>query len=197
MSSKPESTLPEHHCLFDTAIGHCGVAWSVRGLTRVQLPEADRGATERRLRRGSANPAMGKPPPEVEHVIGMLKSYLAGDRIDLAAVTLDVSGISTFHRTIYEAARRIGWGQTATYGELARQAGCPGAARAVGQALGRNPIPIVIPCHRILGSGGRLGGFSAFGGTTTKGRLLALEGVHLRDRMPLLPGLLPAQRQRP
>jgi methylated-DNA-[protein]-cysteine S-methyltransferase len=189
MPIQSEAVTPEPHCLFDTAIGLCGVAWSARGLTRVQLPEANRGATLSRLRRDPAQPAVDRPPPEVERAIGHLEIYLAGEKVDFGGVALDLTGVSEFHRKVYEAARGIGWGQTMTYGELALLAGSPGAARAVGQALGRNPVPIVVPCHRILASGGKVGGFSAFGGTATKERLLALEGVHLGTELPLLRGL--------
>lgn len=183
------AALPEQYCLFDTALGPCGVAWTERGLTRVQLPEADRSATERRLLGGAANPAGGRPPPQVQGAIDGLRRHAAGETIDFGHVALDLAGISAFHRKVYAAARRVGWGRTATYGELARLAGCPGAARAVGQALGRNPVPIIVPCHRILASGGKVGGFSAFGGAATKQRLLALEGVHPGGELPLLPGL--------
>ena len=176
---RTETVIPKLHCLFDTAIGPCGVGWSPRGIARVQLPEADRGATERRLRNGTGATVPGEPPPEVEDAIDKIRRCLAGETIDFAPVALDLTGIGAFRRKVYEAARRIGWGQTTTYGELARHAGAPGAARAVGQALGRNPVPIVVPCHRILASGGKLGGFSAFGGVAAKERLLALEGVHL------------------
>jgi methylated-DNA-[protein]-cysteine S-methyltransferase len=187
MRAEAETDTSEQHCLFDTAIGPCGVAWSPRGLTRVQLPEADRDATLRRLRRGPAQPATDRLPPAVEQAIARIGNYLAGERVDFAGVALDLTGIGAFHRKVYDAARRIGWGETATYGELARQVGAPGAARAVGQALGRNPLPIIVPCHRILAAGGKVGGFSAFGGTATKQRLLALEG--LANGLPLLPGL--------
>lgn len=188
---RTETVIRELHCLFDTAIGHCGVAWSTRGVTRVQFPEADRSATERRLRNGIGGPVPGEPPPEVDEAIDRIRRYLAGDAIDFALVALDLTGVGAFHRKVYDAARRIGWGQTTTYGELARQAGAPGAARAVGQALGRNPVPIVVPCHRILASGGRVGGFSAFGGAATKERLLALEGVQQeRPRAAVQPALM-------
>ncbi len=116
---------------------------------------------------------------------------MAGERIDFSGIALDLAGVGPFHRSIYEALCRVGWGETTTYGALARQAGDVGASRAVGQAMGRNPIPIIIPCHRVLASGGKPGGFSAFGGAVTKQRLLALEGVHLDGGAPLLPGLLP------
>jgi methylated-DNA-[protein]-cysteine S-methyltransferase len=122
-----------------------------------------------------------------------VERYLSGARVDFSPLALDLAGVGGFHRRIYEAACRIGWGETTTYGELARQVGSPGAARAVGQAMGRNPIPLIIPCHRVLASGHRIGGFSAFGGAVTKTRLLALEGVHLGDGTPPIPGLLPAR----
>jgi methylated-DNA-[protein]-cysteine S-methyltransferase len=125
-----------------------------------------------------------------------VERYLAGKSVDFSKVDLDLAGVGDFHRQIYAATRRVGWGETVTYGELARRVGSPGAARAVGQAMGRNPIPIIVPCHRVLASGRKIGGFSAFGGAVTKARLLELEGVHLDDGTPLLPGLLPGMRHR-
>jgi len=180
-------TAMRYH-LFDTGIGAVGVAWSERGLTRVQLPESSRGATERRLRGRSASASPGEPPAPIRRAVAAIESYLGGERVDFSPVVLDLTGVSDFHRQIYEKARGIGWGETSTYGALARQAGFPDAARAVGQAMGRNPIPIIIPCHRVLASGRKVGGFSAFGGADTKQRLLALEGVELGE--PMLPGLL-------
>jgi methylated-DNA-[protein]-cysteine S-methyltransferase len=184
----------QRYCLFDTAIGAVGVAWSERGLTRLQLPESTRGATERRLRGRSTDAGAGEPPPRIRQAMAAVERYLTGKSVDFSNVDLDLAGVGDFHRQIYEAARRVGWGETVTYGELARRVGSPGAARAVGQAMGRNPIPLIIPCHRVLASGRKIGGFSAFGGAVTKTRLLALEGVHLDDGTPLLPGLLPASR---
>jgi methylated-DNA-[protein]-cysteine S-methyltransferase len=169
----------EHYCLFETAIGACGVAWSDRGVTRLQLPERSRSATERRLRGRGANASAGVPPAAVSATIRLLERYFAGEQVDLSGVALDLSGVSPFHRKIYDAARALAWGKTATYGELAQQAGARDATRAVGQAMGKNPVPIIIPCHRVLAAGGKIGGFSAHGGTSTKQRLLTLEGVHL------------------
>ncbi len=184
-----EADRPMHYCLFDTAIGAVGVAWSPDGITRLQLPESGRAATERRLRGRSVSAVENRPPPPVERAIGAVQKYMQGERIDFSAIALDLAGVGPFHCSIYEALRRIGWGETTTYGTLARQTGDPGASRAVGQAMGRNPIPVIIPCHRVLASGGKPGGFSAFGGAVTKQRLLALEGVHLDGGAPLLPGL--------
>ncbi|HLB07163.1 MAG TPA: methylated-DNA--[protein]-cysteine S-methyltransferase [Alphaproteobacteria bacterium] len=180
--------------MFDTGLGTVGVAWSERGLTRLQLPESTRVATERRLRGRSTDAGAGEPPLRIGQAMAAVERYLAGKRVDFSKVDLDLAGVGDFHRQIYEAARGVGWGETVTYGELARRVGSPGAARAVGQAMGRNPIPLIIPCHRVLASGRKIGGFSAFGGAVTKTRLLALEGVHLDDGTPLLPGLLPASR---
>jgi methylated-DNA-[protein]-cysteine S-methyltransferase len=177
--------------LIETAIGTCGIAWSEQGVTRLQLPERDTRATETGLRRDTEIAA--QPPPEVERLVVQLQRYCAGEPVAFESALLDLGGVSAFHRRIYDAARCIGWGHTVTYGELARLAGSPEAARAVGQALGRNPIPIIIPCHRILASGGKIGGFSAFGGARTKERLLALEGVAPGSEAPLLPALLPTR----
>jgi len=179
MRVQAESPRRERYSLFDTPIGPCGVAWSERGLTRLRLPESDRSATEKRLRASATDPVVEEPPPGIEQVIAEIRRYLLGTRVDFASVSIDLMGVSPFHRKVYDAARSIGWGQTASYGELARQAGSPGAARAVGQALSRNPIAIIIPCHRILASGNKVGGFSAFGGTSVKEGLLALEGVDI------------------
>jgi methylated-DNA-[protein]-cysteine S-methyltransferase len=179
-----------HHHLFDTALGVCGVAWRARGLVGVQLPEKDRAATERRLASKCGSTA-GPPPPWVDTLIADIRRYLAGAEIDFSAVAVDLDGIDQFRRGLYEALRRVGFGSTVTYGELAKiigQAGWEGA-RDVGEAMGRNPMPIVIPCHRVLAAGNKLGGFSAHGGTATKQKLLALEGMRFGDGAPRLPGL--------
>ena len=146
-----------HHHLFDTAIGTCGVAWNTRGLRGVQLPEKDLAATEQRLANkcGSAGPA--DPPPEVRALIADIRQYLAGEKIDFSTVPVDLDGIDGLRRRIYEALRTIGFGRTVTYGELAKSLGSDGweGARDVGEAMGKNPMPIVIPCHRVLAAGGR------------------------------------------
>jgi len=181
-----------HYSLFDTPIGHCGFAWTGLGVTRLQLPESNRGATERRLRaRAEGARPQQAPPVPIEQAIADVRRYLAGEQITFAPVALDLREVSGFDRAVYAAARSIGWGRTASYGELAVLAGHPGEAREVGQALSRNPIAIIIPCHRILAKGNKIGGFSAYGGTLTKEQLLSLENVDLEGDSPLLPGLLP------
>ena len=180
-----------HHHLFDTALGRCGVAWNARGLVAVQLPEKTRALTERRLaaRAGSAGAAV--PPAWVEALAADIQKYLAGERVDFSAVAVDLEGLEPFRQRLYAALRETPFGSTITYGELAQRLGLrdPQAARDVGTAMGRNPMPLVIPCHRVLAAGGKLGGFSAPGGATTKAKLLALEGVHFDAGAPRLPGV--------
>ena len=180
-----------HHHLFDTAIGICGVAWNERGLRGVQLPEKDRATTEQRLAKKSGSSGPADPPPAVAALIADIRNYLGGDKIDFSAVAVDLDGIDGLRRRIYEALRGIGFGRTVTYGELARSLGSSDweGARDVGEAMGKNPMPIVIPCHRVLAAGGKPGGFSAYGGTATKQKLLALEGVRFDSGTPRLPGL--------
>jgi len=191
MTSEPTAT---HHHVFDTAIGPCGVAWNDRGLSAVQLPEKDRATTERRLVAKAASAGATEPPPAIAAVVADIQRCLAGEAVDFAAVAVDLSGLDPFRQKLYETMRSLPWGETTTYGDLAKKLGATGweGARDVGEAMGRNPVPVVIPCQRVLAAGGKLGGFSAHGGAKTKAKLLALEGVQLADTdgsAPRLPGL--------
>ena len=179
--------VDERHLLFPTAFGTGGLAWRDQGLTRLLIPERDVSIVERRLN-GGTKTETSEAPEWVAWAIVALQRYFAGRHIDFAGINLDLSACSTFHQRIYDALQGIGWGQTTTYGALAAAVGAPDAARAIGQAMGRNPIPVIIPCHRVLASGGKIGGFSSPGGATTKERLLELEGV-VRPR-PETPPLL-------
>jgi len=161
--------------LFDTVIGRCGLAWGASGLIGVQLPESSPGAAWARLRRRFPEAVETEPPPEIEAIIERIREVLGGARDDLADVPLDLDGQPVFNLRVYEIARAIAPGETSTYGQVARAMGEPGAARAVGKALGENPWPIVVPCHRVLAASGGMGGFSASGGAETKARLLTLE----------------------
>lgn len=183
--------MPYH--LFDTTFGTCGIAWSETGLTRVQLPEATAEKTEARMRRGSADPARMPLPAFAADAVNALQRYMSGTAEPLDALRLDESIVTTFNASIYRALRAVPRGTTVTYGDLAKRVGQPGAARAVGVAMGSNPWPVIVPCHRVLASGGKMGGFSAPGGTLTKEKLLALEGVTVGD--PVLPGLFDQQRE--
>lgn len=171
--------------LFDTIIGRCGVAWGDRGLIGVQLPETSPGAAWARLRKRFPDAVESEPTAEIEAIIERIRALLAGGRDDLADIPLDLDGQSAFNLRVYEIARAITPGETSTYGEVAKAMGEPGAARAVGKALGENPWPIVVPCHRVLAASGHMGGFSASGGAETKARLLTLEKART-DEVPTL-----------
>ena len=171
--------------LFDTAIGRCGIAWGGRGIVGVQLPEAHSAATRARLLRRFPAARETPPPGDIRLAVDAITALLGGERRDLSALALDMDRVPAFHRRVYEVARAIPPGSTRSYGEIAAALGEPGSARAVGQALGRNPFAIVVPCHRVLAAGGRAGGFSATGGVTTKLRMLAIEGARLNGQETL------------
>ena len=172
-------------CLFDTAIGPCGIAWTAQAIAAVQLPETTREGTLRRLCRPFGEVPQPELPSFVQQAIQRIQALLEGARDDLLDLPLDFSGVPAFHRRVYDVARAIPPGEVLTYGEVARRIGEPGASRAVGQALGRNPFAPVVPCHRVLAAGGRSGGFSAEGGADTKLRMLEIE----RARFGGAPGL--------
>lgn len=178
--------------LFATAIGRCGIAWNDRGITRIALPEASEAATRRRLAREAGEAA---PPPAVEAAIALIVQHLRGEPAALDAIALDLRDVPEFHREVYAAARRIPSGRTVSYGALAAALGKPGAARAIGQAMGKNPFPIVVPCHRVLAANHATGGFSAHGGVGTKARLLAVEGFTLALQAELPFASPPAPRR--
>ena len=168
------------YALFPTPLGLCGIAWSAQALTGVQLPEADAAATRQRLARRFPALSEDTPPPFVQAAIAAITALLEGhppEPRDLSHLPLDMEGVPPFHQRVYELTRRIPPGQTLTYGEVAQRLGEPGAARAVGQALGANPFAPVVPCHRVLGAQTGAGGFSAHGGLQTKLKLLEIEGA--------------------
>lgn len=167
---------------FDTAIGLCGLAWSARGISNVVLPEASPQATRARLAKRAGAPLEREPPPEVARTVGRIASLLGGEPVDLSDIALDLDRVGEFERQVYEFARFIPCGETRTYGEIARATGDPTASRRVGQALGRNPVPIIVPCHRVVAAGGKTGGFSAPGGVSTKLLILEIERAAAPDR---------------
>src|SRR5215470_2470901 len=171
--------------LFGTPIGACGIAWGEQGVIGVQLPESSEAALSARLRRAVPDARETAPPPEVQRAIDGIAAVLGGESRDLSFVELDMRQVPPFNRRVYEVARTIPAGSTLTYGEIAGRLGEPGAARDVGSALGQNPFPIVVPCHRVLAANGKLGGFSAHGGVRTKLRLLSIEGVQAPGTAPL------------
>lgn len=173
------------HALVPTPIGAIGLAWTERGLLFLQLPERTEKATLARMQKalvktGASDEAA--PPPRVADAIRRITRLLEGHAEDLSSIPVDLDRVPPFFRRVYEASRAVGRGEVRTYAEIAAAAGSPAATRAVGQALAKNPVAIVIPCHRVVASGGRPGGFSAHGGLDTKARLLALEGASLKTR---------------
>ncbi|HET6839635.1 MAG TPA: methylated-DNA--[protein]-cysteine S-methyltransferase [Bradyrhizobium sp.] len=170
--------MPGHSfTIFDTAIGRCGIVWGARGITGVQLPMGSEEKTRIRIRQSHGELAEAPPPAEVQHAIEGMVELLAGRANDLADVKLDLDAVPEFNRAVYDIARTIPPGKTLTYGDIARRLGGVELSRDVGQALGRNPCPIVVPCHRVLAAGDKPGGFSANGGVVTKLKMLAIEGA--------------------
>jgi methylated-DNA-[protein]-cysteine S-methyltransferase len=166
-----------HYAIFDTTLGPCGVVWNEHGLTGVHLPDGSPTRTCSSLARRFPEASPAEPPAPVQQAIDGIVALLRGERRDLREIALDFEGVPEFHRRVYELSRTIAPGATMTYGDIARRLGRPGTARAVGQALGQNPWPIVVPCHRVLAADGGMGGFSAPGGVATKRRMLEIEGV--------------------
>ena len=169
--------MPSANTLFSTAIGVCGLVWTEHGVRQVQLPEASEARTRARIAQRHPGAGESAPPPAIAAAISGIVALLGGAPADLGAVVLDMEGVPDFNRRVYEWARTIPPGRTRTYGELASALGDAGAARAVGRALGENPFPIVVPCHRVLAAAGQPGGFSAHGGVATKRQLLVIEGA--------------------
>lgn len=173
------------HAFFSTPLGDCGLAWTDRGLAWLQLPEASPEATRARLSALTGSSPASAPPPWVRDAIARVTRLLQGHDEDLSNIPLDLERAPPFFRRAYEASRAIPRGQVWTYAELAAAAGSPAATRAAGQAMAKNPLPILVPCHRVVGSGGKPGGFSAAGGLDTKARLLAIEGAPALTQMSL------------
>jgi methylated-DNA-[protein]-cysteine S-methyltransferase len=163
--------------LFDTSIGRCGIAWTTEGIVGLFLPERSDLVLRARMQQRHPGAKEGTGPPDVQRVLADVQRLLAGESRDLSAAVLDMTNVPEFDRRVYVEARSVPAGRTVTYGDIANRLGDVGLARAVGQALGRNPIPIIVPCHRVLAAQGRLGGFSAPGGVATKRRLLEIEGA--------------------
>lgn len=164
------------YCLLATAFGPVGLAWSARGVVRMQLPDENAALTRALLLRG-IEAVEAHPPDELAAGVGKLQRYFSGVPISLADIPLDLADVPDFPRRLYEEMLKLGWGETVTYGELAARVGAPGAAQAVGRAMGANPVPPIVPCHRVLASQNKLGGFSAPGGGRTKLKMLDMEGV--------------------
>jgi methylated-DNA-[protein]-cysteine S-methyltransferase len=178
-------TDAQQFAVFETEAGFCAIAWTAGGIARFQLPDSTAAAAERGMLRKSPAARPGTPPADVATVIAAAQRYFAGEAVDFSEIALDLDDQDEFFRRIYGALRQVGYGKTTTYGTLAKELGAgPEVARDVGQAMAKNPIPLIIPCHRVLAAGNKVGGFSAPGGADSKVKMLALEGIDLSPPPP-------------
>jgi methylated-DNA-[protein]-cysteine S-methyltransferase len=184
-----------HFSLFPTPLGDCGIAWSSDAVVATHLPEKTSAATAARLaaRTGAIK---GEPPPAIRRAIASITALLEGERTDLTFIACNFTRIDPFATKVYAAARAIPAGETLTYGVIALQLGDKQLAQDVGKALGRNPFPIIVPCHRVIGANERLTGFSANGGVKTKLRMLAIEGARIGEAPGLFDDLPLAAKPR-
>ena len=182
--------------LFETVIGWAGVAWGANGLVGMHLPDADPETARRSFLRKFPTATEAEPTPAIAKVIADVRDLLTGKSVDLLDAALDIARVPEFNARVYAIARAIPPGETLTYGEIATRLGDKLLARDVGAAMGANPWPIVVPCHRVTAAGGKLGGFSARGGVNTKVRLLAIEGAKvLQPQPPRSPAARPPSPQ--
>ena len=172
-------TGPPAFTIFATAIGDCAIAWNAAGLIGVWLPQASPARLRRRIARRHPDAAEAQPQGRSADAVAAISALLRGERTELRAIRLDDAGLDAFDRRVYSAARAIPPGRVVSYAALAERVGGEASARAVGQSLGRNPFPLVVPCHRIVAASGELGGFSAPGGAATKRGLLTIEDARL------------------
>jgi O-6-methylguanine DNA methyltransferase len=163
--------------LFDTPVGRCGIVWGERGIVGLQLPESTDDKARARIGRRFPDAIETQQTKDIQEAIGLIVPLLEGETSDLSNITLDMERVPDFQQRVYAIARSIPPGRTLTYGDIAAKLGDKLLARDVGEAMGKNPFPIVVPCHRVVAANGKLGGFSANGGVRTKQRLLAIEGA--------------------
>jgi methylated-DNA-[protein]-cysteine S-methyltransferase len=164
--------------IFETARGFVAIAWNANGITGLRLPVGSSAAAEQALFKRVRRAIRAIPSAEVAAVVDAVKRYFAGEEVDFSGVAVDLGEQDPFFARVYATIRRLGWGRTTTYGAIAKELGAgPEAARDVGKAMAANPVPLIVPCHRVLAAGGKIGGFSAPGGSDTKMRMLELEGT--------------------
>jgi O-6-methylguanine DNA methyltransferase len=171
--------------VFETPLGWGGIVWNPTGITYVLLPEPDRARVAAKLKRRFQLGEDSVPPARIDHAIEAMQGLLRGESRDLSDIELDMAGVEPFDARVYALARLISVGETRTYGQIATRLGDVRLAREVGQALGRNPFPLVVPCHRVVAANGKLGGFSARGGVNTKQRLLEIEQANVSWQLSL------------
>ena len=172
--------------VFQTAAGFAALGWNDAGIAALRLPAATAFAADQALIRKLPDARLSEPPAHIRAVVDAVIRYFAGDRVDFGEVPVDMGPQTPFFQQVYALVRTLGWGETTTYGAVAKSLGAgPEFARDVGQAMASNPVPLIVPCHRVTGAGGKIGGFSAPGGSISKARMLELEGVAI-DPAPAL-----------
>jgi methylated-DNA-[protein]-cysteine S-methyltransferase len=175
----------QYFAIFDTALGPCGIVWTARGIAGVNLPEGDEAKTRARVLKRFPQAMETAPSEAIAAIINSVVALVAGEKIDLSHIVLDHTPLPEFSQRVYAIVRTIPLGQTMTYGDVAKQLGDVALSREVGQAMGKNPTPIIMPCHRVVAASGKTGGFSAPGGVDTKMKLLSIERRH-GDHAPTL-----------
>ena len=176
-------SAPGHH-VFETDLGFCGAGWTDSGLARFILPTAEPALVSSQITKRLPASQEREPDGMIADLVAAARRYFSGSKEDFSNVPVDLTGVDPFRRALYAAMRRLAYGETTTYGGLCAEAGFPNAARETGMAMGRNPVPLIIPCHRVLAAGGKIGGFSAAGGVATKQKMLALEGARSPNAEP-------------
>lgn len=181
--------MSDYYQLFATANGHAAIAWNNRGVSAFRLPASTPEAAERSLLRRLPDAVRATPPAAVAEIIVAAQRYFEGEQTDFSEVPIDLGEQEPLFERIYAAVRQLGWGETTTYGAVAKALGAgPEVARDVGRAMAMNPLPLIIPCHRVLAAGGKVGGFSAPGGADSKAKMLAIEGLDLSPPAPAQQG---------
>jgi methylated-DNA-[protein]-cysteine S-methyltransferase len=167
-----------NYTVFKTQNGYVAMAWTSRGVSGLRLPAPTEQAAEAAILKRLPSAQRTPPPQAVAHLITDIIRYFEGEKVDFSEVAVDLGAPTAFFSDVYAEIRKLGWGQTTTYGSVAKALGAePQAARDVGQAMAANPVPLIVPCHRVLAAGGKIGGFSAPGGSSSKARMLEIEGV--------------------
>ncbi|MBS4082230.1 MAG: methylated-DNA--[protein]-cysteine S-methyltransferase [Rhizobiales bacterium] len=175
----------QYLAIFETALGPCGIVWTDRGIAGVNLPEGTEEKTRARVEKRFPEAIEALPPAEIQKIIDDVAALIVGEKVEFSHVTLDHAPLPEFSRRVYEIVRTIPIGHTLTYGEIAKKLGDVSLSREVGQAMGKNPTPVIMPCHRVVAASGKTGGFSAPGGVDTKMKLLSIERRH-GDHAPTL-----------
>jgi methylated-DNA-[protein]-cysteine S-methyltransferase len=174
--------MQQEYTTFETKSGFVGLAWNQQGVSGLRLPASTEESAEAAILRRLPEARRALPAPAVAQLISDIQRYFEGEKIDFSQVAVDLGVQDPFFSRVYVEVRKLGWGMTTTYGAVAKTLGAePQAARDVGQAMASNPVPLIVPCHRVLAAGGKIGGFSAPGGSGSKARMLEIEGVAVAD----------------